>query len=126
MVKQFVYSLDNKRYYDIDDVLELIKDEGSDIKMIYKGAKIPYSHSDFICGKEIIESIQNRAYEQLEDYSVNYISHFDNESKTEHKDCYLVIERLISEYLNKVIPQPDFFRVENIEKIPLSDLEKQV
>lgn len=124
MEKQFVYSLDEERYYDLDDILEQIENENLDIETIYRGIKIPYTHSDFICGKEIIESIKDRAYEQSEEYSGNYISQFDDKSKTEHKDYHIVIERLIAKYLDEVIPQPNFFKVENIKKVLLSEIKK--
>lgn len=111
------YSLNETNYYNYDDLLEQIDSEQDKPDYVYMGIKVPYSHADFVCGKEIIESIQNRAYEESEEYSANYISQFDDKSKTEHKDLHLVIERLIADYLNKTISQPDFFKVENIEKI---------
>ena len=80
-----VYSLDEERYYDYDDLLEQIENENTDAEYVYVGTKISYTHADFINGKEIIESIQNRAYEESEDYSGNYISQFDDKSKTVHK-----------------------------------------
>lgn len=114
-----VYSLDKERYYSYDDLLEQIENDSSDAEYVYVGTKIPFTHADFINGKEIIELIQDRAYEESEDYSGNYISQFDDKSKTEHKDLHLVIERLISDYLNKTISQPDFFKVKNVEKITI-------
>mgnify|MGYP003392919231 FL=1 len=119
-----VYSLDEERYYDYDDLLEQIENENPDAEYVYVGTKISYTHADFINGKEIIELIQNRAYEESEDYSGNYISQFENKSKTEHKDMHLVIERLIADYLGKTISQPDFFKVKDIGKITVEQFKK--
>ena len=118
-----VYSLNETNYYTYDDLLEQIENDNSDVEYVYVGIKIPYTDADFINGKEIIESIQNRAYEESEDYSGNYISQFDDKSKTVHKDLHLVIERLISDYLNKTISQPDFFKVKNVEKITIEQFK---
>ena len=118
-----VYSLDEERYYDYDDLLEQIENDSPNVKYVYMGTKISFTHADFINGKEIIESIQNRAYEESEDYSGSYISQFDDKSKTEHKDLHLVIERLIADYLGKTISQPDFFKVKNIEKITVEQFK---
>lgn len=119
-----VYSFDNENFYELEDLLAQIK-VGADIEKVYKGTKVPYTHADFICGKEIIESIQNRAYDKSEEYSGNYISQFDDKSKTEHNDAHLVIERLISDYLNKTMNQPDFFKVENVEEVLFSELQSK-
>lgn len=116
-----VYSLNETNYYNYNDLLEQIENDSPDVEYVYVGTKIPYTHADFINGKEIIESIQNRAYEESEDYSGNYISQFDDKSKTEHKDIHLVIERLIADYLSKTISQPDFFKVKNVEKITVEE-----
>ncbi|MBU0580761.1 MAG: hypothetical protein KKA19_06260 [Candidatus Margulisbacteria bacterium] len=113
--EDFVYSLDNERYYDLDDILEQVDE---DTEFVYRGVKNPYAHSDFIDGKAIIESITNGAYDASDEYSENYISHLEEKGK----DYHLVIERLISEYLNKTVPQPDFFRVEKVEEIAMSEL----
>lgn len=113
--EDFVYSLNNERYYHLDEILEQV-DENT--KFVYRGVKNLYTHSDFIDGGVIIETITDSAYDTADEYSENYISHLEEKGK----DYHLVIKRLILEYLNKTVPQPDFFRVEKVEKIAMSEL----
>lgn len=117
--KKIAYSLDNERYFDIQDILEMINELTSEYKQlehsfIYIGDKIELFHKDFFNVDNLVESITDAAYEESEDYSDNYISQFTDEKK---KD----LSSLVLKFLNENINQPDFFHIENIKQLKLKD-----
>ena len=103
-----VYSIDGENFKSWEEIEEEIKNK--DIKEIYEGEKVQKKHFDYIDGDDIIEMMTNRAYDDFDDFAENYCKELE---EPEHKK---EIEKLILNYLNKNVKQPDFFEVENIRK----------
>lgn len=120
-MKELLYSLNEDEFYELDELLDLIKYDYQDeiITNIYVGEKNPVFHSNFVCGSSIIEDITNRAYENFDDLTDNYCG------ELETKEHYKNIEKVILEYLNENISQPNFYEILNVRKVPLSEVTKE-
>lgn len=119
-MEEIVYSIKGEIFDTLKNILgELKNSDDENTTTIYRGVKIPYSHSNFIDGNNIIEDIVNSAYDAFDDMSDNYCAELEAEEHTKN------LEKIVLDYLNKNVKQPDFFGVKDIEKVLLVDLENQ-
>ena len=112
-----MYSLNNENFYCYDDISEEIKVEGFDgsSNYIYVGEKVTYFHSQFVDGSSLVEDITNSVYDFDSDFSENYIN------LLESTNVSTGLEKVVLDYLNKNVEQPDFFGLVNIKKITLRE-----
>lgn len=115
--EEYVYSLNDEKYMELDEFLDYIE-EFDDIEYVYVASKKPYTHSDFIDARDLIDEVCNRAYEEADDISDVYISCVEEKKHTE------ALQKIIEEYFNKNIQQPNFFTVKNVEKITYEQWKK--
>lgn len=115
-MEELVYSLDEENFMEIDEFLDRIEDEEDDIEFVYIASKKTFKHSDFIDASDIIERVCNRAYDEVDDISDVYISCVEEKKHTEE------LQKIIEDYFNKNISQPNFYRCENIKKVHISEI----
>lgn len=121
---EYVYSLNEDDYMDIDELeneIDEINSEDENIKVthVYRGEKIVQTNSMFVNGSDIIENITDRANDSGGEWSERYCE--DLESKV-HRDN---IEKLVVDYLDKNGINPSFYLVENVKKIPIEEIHNQ-
>lgn len=124
-MKEYVYSLNEDDFMDIDDLENEIEERNSEdenikITHVYRGEKIAQTHSMFVSGSSIIEDITNSACENGGEWSESYCSDLE---KKEHMEN---IENLIVDYLNKNESQPSFYLVENVKEISIKQLKEEI
>lgn len=114
-----MYSINEINYYSYEDMKEIVETDKT-ITFLYVGEKIVFKHSDFFNIKTMIEEIENSAYEESEDFSTNYIDKLSNMGiEKENK-----LNKLIIDFLDNNIDQPDFFKIKNLKKIEIKDFLK--
>lgn len=92
----------------IDDAIQ------NDVKageIIYIGETEEYT--PFISGDEIIDTLQERAYEECGEASEGWLQNVSNEQTDELADKVLEI---INEWLEKVNEKPNFSKINNIKE----------
>lgn len=110
-----VYSLNEIAYYDYDDIVAIMENEGES-DFIFMADKICQKHSNFLDVDCVIEEMQDRASE-LGEWGESYLTDLSKEQKEE-------LHSTVLDWFNKNISQPSFFLVENIQKITLEDFKK--
>ena len=121
---EYVYSLNEDDYNDLEDIeneIDEINSEYDNVKIdfVYRGEKVIQTNSMFVNGSDIIENITDRAYDSGGEWSGRYCE--DLESKV-HRDN---IEKLVIDYLDKNGINPSFYLVENVKKIPIEEIHNQ-
>lgn len=116
-MKELAYSLDESLYEDYDSIFDQIEGEDGNREFVYVGEKIKQTHSNFLDIDSLFESMGKQAYEVGDEWSEDYL---DNELK-EHK---VNLEKIILEYMDKNITQPNFFLIKNVKKITVEEFNK--
>ena len=111
-----VYSIDGERYYNLDEMDDIIHSEEVNIdnSQIYKANKKEYKHKDFINVAYLIECMQDSAYDIADEYAESYLYDLS-------KDKLVELEKNISDWLDINAETPKFFSVENEVKISIDD-----
>ena len=119
-----VYSLDEEKYYDYDDIEEIIKESIEQHKdfpnVIYKAEKVEQRHLNFININYLVESMQDRASDEVGEWAEDYLIDLEKEKNKKSE-----LESLICDWLNKNVSDINFFKVENINKITLEEFIKE-
>lgn len=110
---KIVYSLDEQYYYDRDDIENMIEESDEKIETLYQGECIPRFHIDFLNTNQVIEDMQQRAYECGE-FAEGYLDDFNEEDKQKFKEHIL-------QFLNQNITQPTFFNVKKTKIISIEE-----
>lgn len=104
---------DELLFTDLQECVEFICDNSENplTKSIDVFYKLQPTHSSFVRSKDIIESIQNRAYDEYSEFSENYLDdiYFD-QSKINSLDT------LITNWLNENSEQPSFYQANEFIK----------
>lgn len=109
----YCYSLDGITYYTDTDILEEIEndfEEGKPLKLEV-GVKIPFDYSDFINGHEIIETMNEAAYEECAEHSEGYLDRFEDHMEV------VKLEMHIEEYFKSLLGPIKFFGVRSLKDI---------
>jgi len=120
---EYVYSFNEETFMDIDSLEDEIdernsEDENIKVTHVYRGEKIVQYHADFFDADYVIEDMTNRAYETCDEYSDNYIQELEDKKHSQN------IQKLVLDYLNKNVKQPDFYMVENVQEISIEELDR--
>jgi hypothetical protein len=115
---EYLYSFDEETFYnDLDEVMDMINDdldnEPGDKITIYRGNPVKVTHRDFIKNLDLIDILQEMAYEEDGEIAENYLSEVTDE------DLDFVIN-ILSGVFNKKFKQPDYHRVENIQPMTVT------
>jgi len=114
MSSEKVYSRNGEEYYDLDTVIDDLRDCG-DYEVGYKAEIFEADlrqakHSDFISAQRLIEDLQERAYDNHGEWSECYLEDVSEEKIKE-------LEKLIISWFDLNAKKPTFYSVENDIKI---------
>ena len=109
-----VFSFDETNYYDYDDIVEMMEDDG-ERDFIFIGDKTIQEHKNFLTVSCLFEDMQDRASE-LGEWSEGYLEEVTKEQKEE-------LNNLVLDWFNKNVSKPPFFLIENVEKITLEQFK---
>ena len=111
--KQYAFSLDGEKF---ETDSEIIMDQIKEHKIIYVGEQKRPHHKDFIKIDSLIENMQEAATFESE-YADDYLEDFTEEHESE-------LEKLILEYMDKNLSQPNFYEAVNIQEISVEEFKK--
>ena len=106
------YSYNEEEYHtDYSAVLDNFSDhcEIGDQVEFWQGDIVQGSHERYLNTYQIIESMQEQAYEESE-FSEGYLDEVNKEQQAE-------LKKIVVEYLSKITGAPTFFTANNIEKV---------
>jgi uncharacterized protein YeaC (DUF1315 family) len=109
-----VYSINEEDYYDYDEFVSIIEDEGKP-DFIYVSDRVIQEHKDFLSIDSLFEDMQDKACE-LGEWAEGYLEDVSKEQKEE-------LNKLVLNWFDKNISKPSFFLVENTKKITLEQFE---
>lgn len=113
--KEYAFSLNNEDFnIDKDSILDNFYIGNH--KIVYVGEQQKKTHKDFINVDSLIEKMQEDANFESE-YADGYLEDFTKE----HEEN---LEKLILEYMDKNLAQPNFYEVINIQEISIAEFEK--
>ena len=108
---EYAYSLNGEDFIGFDEMSDILEDDGS-IRSIYKGEQVKKYHSDFIGAIDVIDNIVDSVSDEHPDYSDGYIDSLESDKK--HIEN---INKLVLNYLNENVEQPNFYAIKNIKQI---------
>lgn len=111
------YSLDDEEYHDIDYIAEQLKDDETRLT-IFVGEGIRPTHKQFIILVDICEEMQNRAYDEFDEYSEGYLVEVTKEQEEE-------LNNLIADWFDKNVKKPNFYHIENAKEISREEFFKE-
>lgn len=111
--KLYAFSL-NGEDYETDP--ESIKGKVDGQTVVYVGEQKRSLHKDFINIDSLIENMQETANFESE-YADDYLEDFTKEHESE-------LEKLILEYMDKHLSQPNFYEAVNIQEISIEEFKK--
>jgi hypothetical protein len=114
-MKELAYSLDESLYENYDSIFDQIEEDGN-IEFVYVGEKVEQTHSNFLYMDYLFESMSEQAYEVGYEWSEDYLD--------DAKDHKVSLKKIILEYMDKNITQPNFFLIENVKKITVEEFNK--
>ena len=118
MVKDLVYSFNEEAYYDIDDIFEMVEiDKIPKDRFIYVAERVKYYHKDFIPLIDFQDKLQDIAYDEVYEWCEGYVEDLTKEKEE-------VLGQLITDWFDKNIEQPKFFKVKNVRKFMLEEVLK--
>jgi len=106
------YSYNEEEYHtDYSVVLDNLSDhcEIGDQVEFWQGDIVQGSHERYLNTYQIIESMQEQAYEENE-FSEGYLNEVTKEQQEE-------LKKIVVEYLGKITGAPTFFTAANVEKV---------
>lgn len=113
-ITEYVFSLwdDGDDWYEeIEDALDNMDTSGESRVQLYMGTVRRFAHVDLIdVESDIIENMQDRAYEEAGDNADAYLTDIPKEKFAE-------LQRVVSEWLDANVQQPQFYAVEHIVEI---------
>lgn len=119
---EYVYSLDNEYFCDIDEIISIVESDSTDEEIssltVYQGEKQSIPISYFVDGQSILEQISQGIYDEFNDYSDDYCDQIHNIPKEKLKE----FEDTVVNFLQKEVGEPPFFSVKNITEIHYKDI----
>ncbi len=116
-MSEYYYSLNEEEYHDIDYIAQELKDDKS-ILTVFVGEAIQPTHKQFIVSVDICEEMQNRAYDEFDEYAEGYLVSVSKEQKEE-------LNNLITDWFDKNVKKPNFYRIKNAKEISRAEFFKE-
>ena len=115
LMTEYAYSLNDDEYYDSDCIIDLIECEYAegDRLTIYVAEKVKFTHLSFINGRELIENMQEAAYEDSGDYADGYLDDID-------LNKIGILKKLIADFLDKNTKPITFYRVKKVKEMEIT------
>lgn len=115
----YVFNINDYWYDDVDYVEHFLDElEYSPEDTIEIGEKVPVLHKDIFDLRDIIEKMQDQAYELADEYSEDYLKDLTAEKADE-------LQTLILNWLNININQPNFFTVKGEKEITVQEFKER-
>ena len=115
----YVFNINDTWTDDVDYVEHYINElEFSPEDTIEIGERVTVLHKDIFNLRDLIEDMQDNAYEIGDEYAEDYLKDLTY-SKAEE------LEDLILDWLNKNIKQPNFFNVKNEKEITIKEFRER-
>lgn len=111
------YSLDGEEYHDIDYIAQELEDDKERL-IVFIGEGIKPTHKQFIITVDICEEMQNKAYDEFDEYSEGYLAEITKEQEEE-------LNNLIANWFDKNAKEPNFYRIENAKQITREEFFKE-
>lgn len=111
-VDYLVYSEDGETFNEYDYVIACLEFLDGDTHEIYQGTRVSLTNSMFINAESIIEDAQNQAWNFVGEFSEGYLGDLP-------KDKVKELDKLLSDWFDANVGQPDFYSVKNIKKITI-------
>lgn len=113
---KYSYSLNDEEYHDIDYIAEQIE-EDENIISVWVGETLEVKHSSYVDSEDLIEIMQNQAYDDVDELSYDYLEDFKKEDAKE-------LNKLICDFLDNKAKQPNFYKIGKVEKITVDEFYK--
>lgn len=110
---KYAYCLNNEDFHDIDWIIGKLE-EDKNITSIFIGEKLEVKHSHYINSENLIENMQSYAYDDVDELASDYLEDFTKENREE-------LNKIISDYLDENIAQPNFWKVKKLGEITVDD-----
>ena len=115
----YVFNINDTWTDDVDYVEHFIEElEFNLTDTIEFGERVPVLHKDIFNIRDLIEDLQDDAYEMADEYSEDYLSELTFGKAYE-------LEELILLWLNKNVKQPNFFNVKNEKEITIKEFRER-
>ena len=102
----------------VNSVEEIIDNLEGDEKYVYIGKTIKQNHKNFLDVDYLLEQMSDQAYDIGSEWTEDYLEGIDKN----HKDN---IEKMILEYMDKHIAQPNFYLIGEVEKVTVEEFRKR-
>lgn len=116
-MKNLFYSLNEEEYHDIDYIAQELEDD-KELLTVFVGEGIKPTHKQFIVAIDICEEMQNKAYDEFDEYSEGYLDGITKEQEEE-------LNNLIASWFDKNIQEPNFYRIKNAKEITREEFFKE-
>lgn len=115
----YAFNINDYWYDDIDYVEHFLDEQQfSPEDTIEIGEKVPVHHEDIFDLRDMIEEMENQAYEIAGEYSEDYLTDLTVEKADE-------LETLILNWLNTNTKQPNFFTVKGEKEITVQEFRER-
>ena len=115
----YVFNINDTWTDDVDHVEHYINElEFSPEDTIEIGERVTVLHKDIFNLRDLIEDMQDNAYEMADEYAEDYLKDLTTEKAKE-------LEDLILQWLNKNVKQPNFFNVKNEKEITIKEFRER-
>lgn len=115
----YVFNINDTWTDDVDYVEHFIEElEFNLTDTIEIGERVPVLHKDIFNLRDLIEEMQDQAYEMADEYSEDYLSDLTYSKADELEDLILL-------WLNKNVKQPNFFNVKNEKEITVKEFRER-
>lgn len=115
----YVFNINDTWTEDVDYVEHYINElEFSPEDTIEIGERVTVLHKDIFNLRDLIEDMQDHAYEMGDEYAEDYLKDLTYSKAEELEDLILL-------WLNKNINQPNFFNVKNEKEITIKEFRER-
>ncbi|SET40173.1 hypothetical protein SAMN05216326_12510 [Nitrosomonas marina] len=111
-VDDLVYSEDGETFYEYEGIVPYLEFPDGDTQEIYQGTKHPFTNSRFMDAESIIEDARDKAWDLAGEFSEGYLENIPKEKVDE-------LDKLLADWFDTNVGQPDFYSVKNIKKITI-------
>lgn len=117
--KDYVFNINDYWTNDVDYVEHFLEElEYNSTDKIEIGESVPILHRDIFDLRDIIERMQDQAYELADEYSEGYLGDLTTEKAEE-------LQSLILNWLNINVNHPNFFNIKNEKEITVQEFRER-
>ena len=111
MEKQFVYSLDDENFGEFEQMQDEVNDQYEPESKVCGswGVLVPISHLDFVNEINIVEDIQQIAYDKDGDFAEDYLLDMTEDMEQE-------LREVIAKFLTEKVAAPKWYRVDDVQE----------